>query len=232
MLPAPARLKSDLLELQNALLRGAVRGGGTKAAGSGSAERSIKEYGSRLFAFLFHSKIDALYRKTLVAIEQIRPQQALRIKLRMDADELSFVPWETLYDNELRVHVCPSLRTLFLRSAATSHDVLARPPPFHILGMIARPRRFQNLSLANIDADRERADMADALEPLEATGKITLSWTTSGNFRDFKRRMVKPDHLGGWTVFHFIGHGDFDRDRRSGFLLFEEVGGSGAERLR
>ena len=96
--------------------------------------------------------------------------------------------------------------------------------------MIAQPTEYRGITLLDsIDAEQERSEMAGVLEPLEAAGKLTLSWTPSGNWPDFERRFFKPDFAEGWTVFHFLGHGDFDPRQGLGFLLFEEAGSSGGE---
>ncbi len=227
---APPKLKVDLVELQKAILRGSIRGGSKHSmSGATSADKSIAEYGDRLFSFLFHSEIETLYRANFERAENEVPQQALRIKLRIDAPELAFVPWEALYDARAHRYLCPSLRTLFQRSADESDEIRGRPPPFRILGMIAQPTEYRGITLDSIDAEQERSEMAGVLEPLEAAGKLTLSWTPSGNWPDFERRFFKPDFAEGWTVFHFIGHGDFDPRQGLGFLLFEEAGSSGGE---
>ena len=230
LVSAPPKLKADLAELQRVIIRGSVRGGSKHSTSAvASTDKSIAEYGDRLFSFLFHSQIEALYRANFELTENAEPQQALRIRLRIDAPELAFVPWESLYDAHARRYICPSLRTLFHRSAEESNEIRSRPPPFRILGMIAQPREYRGMTLDSIDAEQERSQMAEALEPLESSGKLTLSWTPSGNWPDFERRFFKPDYAEGWTVFHFIGHGDFDPAEGLGFLLFEEAGGSGGE---
>jgi hypothetical protein len=228
---APKNLRSDIVELQNAVLRGATsqRGHGSIALSRSGNDRIMEEFGARLHSFLFQGPIDALYRKSLDDAQAVG--ERLRLKLRVEAGrELARVPWEATYDVRTRTFMSCELHTLFTRAVDYPERTIRRPKQLHILGMIAGPTKFLGASLAPLDVDLERARIEAALAPLIEKEKATLAWTISGSYRDLRRRLRAPEAQDdGWTIFHFIGHGDFDEHEERGFLVFEESGSLAGE---
>jgi hypothetical protein len=223
----PKTIRNDIVELQSALLRGtAVRSGkGASQLGPGADHKILEEIGGKLYSFLFTGRIGPFYHTELQ--KAVQDGEALRIRLRVDdAGDLSRIPWETLYDVRTRIFLSAELRTLFTRAAGESEPVIRKPKRLHILGMIAGPTSFLGVPLARLDVDKERSKIEQTLEPLRAAGKLSLSWTIAGTYNEFRRRLRTPDDpVEGWTIFHFIGHGDFNETEELGFLIFEEAGG-------
>jgi CHAT domain len=227
----PANIRMEVIELQEALLRGssARRGNAIVGLGAAADERIIGEMGARLYSFLFTGDVDNLYKKSL--IDAANAREALRIKLRIDGpSELATVPWETLYDTKTRQFLSAELRTLFTRSVETNTINRWVPKKLNILGMISGPTSYNGSQLPALDVDLERSKIESCLNHLiKDLGKATLSWTMSGSYKDLRRRLNAGNagHEGeGWTVFHFIGHGDFDERTKQGYLILEEGGGS------
>jgi CHAT domain len=230
----PANIRRDSIALQEALLRGATsrRGQAIPGLGASADEQMIGELGSRMYSFLFSGAIGALFKKSLADASNAKEQ--LRIKLRIEGvRELAALPWETLCDPKTNVFFAAYPRTPFTRSVHSDEVNRWIPKRLDILGMIAGPRTFREDQLPPLDVDLERSKMERALDPLKASKKATLSWTMSGSYKELRRRLTirnSADQPEAWTVFHFIGHGDFDNEQRQqGYLIFEEIGGSAGE---
>jgi CHAT domain-containing protein len=229
--PQPKNIRADLVELQDALLRGAAarRGQTVGRLGAAADERMIADLGTKLYSFLFCGDIATLYRQSLQ--DAVSAGEKLRIKLQVhDARDLSRIPWEALYDAKTRTFLSTSLRAPFMRSVDSAELIVKKTKRLHILGMIAGPLSFRGVPLSRLDVDMERTKIDRALQSLQAEGKLTLSWTPTGSYRDFRRRLHTPDDRDeGWTIFHFIGHGDFSEELGRGFLIFEESGSAAGE---
>jgi hypothetical protein len=179
---APKNLRSDILELRNAVLRSATsqRGRGRAALGHGGDDRIIEEFGARLHSFLFQGPVDALYRKSLDDAQAAG--ERLRLKLRVEAGrDLARVPWEAIHDLRTRTFMSCELHTLFTRAVDYPERTIRRPKQLHILGMIAGPTKFRDSVLPPLDVDLERSRIEAALAPLIENQKATIAWTISGN---------------------------------------------------
>ena len=164
-----------------------------------------------MFDALFHGDLRAMYYESKrTALAQ---GKGLRVKLRIVAPELAALPWEYLYDAREGEYICLSHGTPVVR-----YLEVAQPPrpltvttPLRILGMVASPRGLPEL---NVDVEKERLERAVA--DLQAEGLVELEWLEGETWRDLSKAM-RPTR-GPWHVFHFIGHGGFDRHRDEGFL--------------
>ena len=68
-----------------------------------------------------------------------------------------------------------------------------------ILGMISNPGGLWE----NLDADKERRLMEDAMAPLQADGQVEFQWVNGARAEDLVDMIGQTQ----WHVFHFIGHG-------------------------
>ena len=229
----PETIHADVTDLQVALLRGALSRRAAPSLnrfGASADERMIAELGSQLYSFLFKGEIGRLYKNSLTDAAQAK--EVLRIKLKVDGvRELATVPWEALYDLRTHTFLSAELGTLFTRSVKSDKLNRWHPTKLNILGMISGPASFLGRPLASLDVDLERSKIERCLRPLVLENKATLSWTMTGSYRELRRRIsvADPDRGEGWTVFHFIGHGDFDEEKEQGYLIFEEGGGAAGE---
>ena len=98
----------------------------------------------------------------------------------------------------------------------------------NVLGMISNPTEFRGEPLDVMNVEAERANLEAALKNLCGEKKAELTWTMGGTCRDLRKKLEQrfAADTDGWTIFHFIGHGDFDQDSGKGILILEEDGGS------
>jgi len=157
-----------------------------------------------------------------------REERHLRLVLRVRPPELARLPWEFLFDPGLNGYVCQTASLIRHPQVPVPQKTLRVEPPLRILCMIARPNDQEALA---VELEKER--LGGALEELRREGLIELGWVGGETWRDL-RAALRPGH-GPWHIFHFIGHGGFDRVAKEGTLaLADGAGGTyqlGAENL-
>jgi hypothetical protein len=197
-----------------------VRGGFNFSVGVDS--KGIQEIGSRLFDCVFQPEIYELYKDALE--EALVKGNQLYIKLCVEAPELSYVPWEAMFDKRRLFHLCCYQPTPFARVASMRElDLhIYEEPPLRVLCMVSAPKDFIGTPY-ELRTDAEQAALDLALAPLTKDGQVKLCPTASGTFRELKTRIVRGDQGKRWDVFLYIGHG------LEGSVVFEEDGGSGFE---
>ncbi len=144
--------------------------------------------------------------------------KGLRIRLRIDAPELAVLPWEYVYDDVEREFICLAKETPLIRylELARPRQPLTILPPLRILGMVASPNE-----LPGLDTEKEKRQMAEAIQHLQDAGQVSLTWLEGPTWRDLQKAMLR----GPWHVFHFIGHGDFDATEREGQIALADEQG-------
>jgi hypothetical protein len=197
-----------------------VRGGFNFSGGADS--KGIQEIGSRLFDCVFQPEIYELYKDALE--EALVNRNQLYIKLCVEAPELSYLPWEAMFDKRRLFHLCCYQPTPFARVASMRElDLhIYEEPPLRVLCMVSAPKDFIGTPY-ELRTDAEQAALDLALAPLTKDGQVKLCPTASGTFRELKTRIVKGDQGKRWDVFLYIGHG------LEGSVVFEEDGGSAFE---
>jgi hypothetical protein len=178
---------------------------------------AVQEMGQALFAALTREKgLYACYHTSLVQAQE--KAKGLRLRLRFDAPELARLPWEYLYDPEIRRDFLGlSKETPIVRHLQVELPVesLTLEPPLRILGMVG--------DRSGLDVAAEQRRMAQAIEHLTARGAIQLVWVAGSTWRDLDDALGR----GPWHVFHFIGHGGFDEQTGEGLVLLEKEGQEG-----
>ncbi len=183
----------------------------------GLQEAELADRGRDLFALAFPGQVTQLYYRSL---DRARDRDAgLRIRLRLaDAPELLAVPWEILYDPQRGRFLALSDDTPLVRylELPIPETPLAVSPPLRVLAVAANPT-----DLPPLDVEREKALLAQALDHPAARDRVQVTWASAANL------MALQDHLRREPVhiFHFIGHGLFDPDRRQGMLAFQAEDG-------
>jgi formylglycine-generating enzyme required for sulfatase activity len=198
-------LENRLLMLQNALLRS----GGKYRLMPSPEEQAVQEFGGSLFEALLAGEARSRYDVSQrVAAEQ---DKGLRLKLRIQPPELAALPWEFLYDPRQADYVCLSRSTPVVRYLELPQPIqpLTVAPPLRILGMIAAPH-----DLPPLDVMREKQRLEKAIEGVQARGLVEMAWLEGQTWRDLQRVL----RAGPWHVFHFVGHGGFDRQADEGFI--------------
>jgi hypothetical protein len=218
---ATMRFPFDTLELDNhlkdlelALLRSARPHAARKTLTSG--EQSVQEFGRALFDALFSGEILARYIGSRRGADA--QHKGLRLKLRIRAPELAALPWEFLYDPSHADYVCLSRWTPLVRYPEAAQPIRPLPvtTPLRILGMVANPTDQDRL-----DTKREQQRVAKAVEHLKSRGLLVLEWCPGQTWRDLRDIMLQ----GEWHIFHFIGHGAFDRNLDEGIIALADADG-------
>ena len=75
--------------------------------------------------------------------------------------------------------------------------------------MVARPG-----DLGVLDAEQEQQRLQAALAGLQREGLVELGWVAGQTYRDLEDAL----DAGPWHVFHFVGHGGYDRMADEGTL--------------
>jgi hypothetical protein len=199
-----------------------------EAVGAGAQLGMIQEIGAELFDFVFQRKIKDLYEKSCNAAFENRT--TVLIKLSTTSAALASLPWETLFDKGRRHFVAVSG---FFRVVPTG---MRRAPrvnrtPLRILGMAAGIASLNGIPVDRIQVDPEQNAMKEAMAALEKDGGVRMRWLASARAKDINLGIAGGNDGAGWDIFHFIGHGGYDRDQNMGFIVVQEGGGSQGVRL-
>ena len=177
-------------------------------------EQPVQQFGRRLFDALVIDDVRALY---VASAQRARDEGAqLRLVLRIRSPELAQLPWEFLFDPGRQDYLGLSLPLVRYPQVLAPRQPLQAATPLRILGMVARPGDQDAL-----DVDDEKRRLRAALQGLESDGQVELVWVDGQTYGDLEDAM---DH-GPWHVFHFVGHGGYDRDSDEGTIaLASELG--------
>jgi Cdc48 subfamily AAA family protein/CHAT domain-containing protein/ClpA/ClpB-like protein len=199
-------LQSHLKDIQIALLRS----GWQYREILSPHEQAVKDFGSALFNSLFVGEVRTRF--DVSQREALQGNKGLRVKFRILSPELAALPWEYLFDDRHADYVCLSRSTPVVRYVDLPQVIqpLTIVLPLRILGMIAGPK-----DMPLLNAGREKQRMAEALRSLTAAGLVELTWVEGQTWRDLQQ-IIRSSI---WHVFHFIGHGGFDRDKDQGFIV-------------
>lgn len=162
-----------------------------------------KALGRLLFDALFtQSGVFGSYANSVGAADA--QGKSLRIKLRVVDPALACVPWELLYDPQAGDFVALSHATPIVRYTEVGQPLrpLTVTLPLRILGMAVDPTGQLNL-------EAEKRAVETSLKALVDKGVVELAWLDGGAWRDIQRAL-RPGK-GPWHIFHFIGHGEFER---------------------
>ncbi len=203
-------LESSLKDLQLALLRS----GGKRRRIPSLQEQTVQNFGLELFNSLIANEVRVRYDVSQrLAAEK---GKGLRLVLRIRDARLAALPWEFLYDDRKAEYVCLSRSTPIVRYPDMAYPVqpLTVEPPLRILGMAVSPN-----DLNPLDVEREKQRVQEAVRRLQ--GLVTLTWFDGQTWQDILEAMQG----GPWHIFHFIGHGGFNRQGDEGFIALADEDG-------
>ncbi len=205
------------LELDNiALQLGRTRRGVRRLE---SPEMEVaRNFGRRLFESVFSQGVRDRLRGSLGSVN--RQGQGLRLRLRMaGAPELANLPWEYLYDPSLDRFLVLSVQTPLVRFLEVPQPdrPLTVSPPLNVVVMISNPKDYETL-----EVEREWDNLKLGLGGLEQRGLVTLNRLEAATLDSLLRKLRTDEY----HVFHFIGHGGFDRQAEDGVLVLEDDQGS------
>jgi hypothetical protein len=205
-------LQNHLKDLQLALLRS----GGAYRQLLSTEQQAVQSFGKALFDSLLHGEVRSRYDVSQTRAAQ--SGQGLRMKLRILPPELSVLPWEFLFDSRQSEYICLSTNTPVIRYVEVPQPLqpLSIKLPLRILGMTSSPQ-----GLIQLDTKREMQRLVEATKELQSHGLIDLTWIHGQTWRDLQRQM----RSGPWHIFHFIGHGGFDRGSDEGIIALADEDG-------
>ncbi len=176
-------------------------------------ERTVRDFGQSLFDSLFKGEVRSRYDVSLNEAE--KKGKGLRLKLRIQPPELAALPWEFLWDSRQADYISLSKKTPLVRYLKLPQPIrpLTIQGPLRILGMVASPSDLPPLDIAN-----EKQRVEDAIKNLRDRGLVDIKWLEGETWRDLQQEM----RTGTWHVFHFIGHGGFDRNTDEGLIALKD----------
>lgn len=179
----------------------------------------IKNIGEQLFDSLFHGKVGT---SLVVSLDKARSKEKqLRIRLNLrDVPELATLPWEYLYSRARQQYLALSRETPIVRYLPLdeSSKPLRVKPPLKVLVMISDPNDYPRLQV-----EKEWNMLCEALAPLRLAKQVEVDRLPNATFDALQDQMMTNKH----HVFHFVGHGDFDKERSEGVLIWEGLKGEG-----
>ena len=154
--------------------------------------------------------------------EAANQEKNLCIHLRFtDVPELADLPWEYLYNP-------PPLSQFFALSAETpivryldwprSDKPLKVQLPLRVLVMIANPQNYDQF-----DANNHWTKIKEALDELVQDKLVALDRLDTASL-DALQQQLRWDK---YHIFHFVGHGGFDKEAQDGVLVLEDETGQG-----
>jgi hypothetical protein len=199
----PARLQLDRNELSLAL---------QLIEQEGANPELVREVGRQLCQALFPAPILAHFERSRAAA----PARRLRLRLRIEPDELAFLPWEFLFDGQtflgLRVDT-PIVRYPEVPSPIQSLQVEG---PLRILVVIASPVNYPDLHRAS-----QAEELKAIFSGLQAEGVLEVEFLLHATYAGLMRRL----RSGEFHVLHYLGYSGFDTETQRPVLLFEEESG-------
>jgi WD40 repeat protein/outer membrane protein assembly factor BamD (BamD/ComL family) len=170
-------------------------------------EQPVQRLGQLLFDALLTGDVRGLFG---FSYQQARAEgKPLRLVLRVQPPELAQLPWEFLYDPGRQDYLSLSLPLVRYPQVLDPRRPLPVAPPLRILAMAARPGDRDALQVED-----EQRRLAKALAGLERDGQVQLNWVPGQTWSDLEDAMDQ----GPWHIFHFIGHGGFDRNTDEGTI--------------
>ncbi len=206
------------VEVENLVLRLSRPRSGVRRIDSSDLEL-VRSFGGGLFDAVFSGRVRDVYRSSLASARG--EGCGMRISLALTGTpELMHVPWEYLYDDPAFLSISmwtPVVRYLDL---ATTRRPLRVDPPLRILAMVSSPA-----DLARLDVGQERAKVEESLAGLVEQGAVEIHWLEKPTLQALQRGLRRADY----HVFHYVGHGGYDRAADDGVLALED--GTGRSRL-
>jgi hypothetical protein len=205
-------LELRLMRLEKALLAS----GGRRRRVRSAEEDAAQEFGQSLFDALMVGQVRSQY--DVSRARAVHDGVPLRIRLRFDSPRLAALPWEFVFDSRHGDYLALSELTPIIRYIERPHSIepLSVRGRLRILGMNASPTDQDAL-----DVDRERRRFEVAVRALVEDDRLDLQWVSSGSWRDLQKALRQ----GPWHVFHFIGHGYFDKVTDEGVIAFVDDDG-------
>jgi hypothetical protein len=152
----------------------------------------VELLGKSLHAFLFPGEVGEIFRRC-----REDKAKGLRVRLRIDPEELSLLPWEYCFDPRTRQFLALERQTPIVRYIAEGFGApttLTMPRPVKLLVVLAAPKDQPEL-----DMDREEAGIRQALQNVP----VELSVLRHATIEKLHDTLLTVDP----HIVHFSGHG-------------------------
>ncbi|MEO6456880.1 MAG: tetratricopeptide repeat protein [Chloroflexia bacterium] len=221
---APFKLPFSELELENFLLKAGPTRRGVRRADTVEAD-AAKRFGEKLYDALFTADVRSALQSSLDQARQrgesSRGRVGVRLRLRLaDVPELAGVPWEYIYNPALNRFLALSTETPLVRYLDLPERI--RPwkvvQPLRVLVMVAGPSDY-----ARLDVRQEWLNLNTAVADLQQAGLVQLDLLEAPTLTGLQRQLRQGDY----HIFHFIGHGAFNRNASDGLLILQDDDGRG-----
>jgi hypothetical protein len=199
----PIRLQLDRNELSLAL---------PLIEQEGANPELVREVGRQLYQALFPAPILAHFERSRAAA----PDRRLRLRLRIESDELAFLPWEFLFDGETLLGL--SMDTPLVRYPEVPQPIqsLQVEGPLRILVVIASPVNYPDLN-----RESQAEELKAIFSGLQAEGVLEVEFLLHATYAGLMRRLRTNE----FHVLHYLGYSGFDTEAQRPVLLFEEENG-------
>ena len=208
-------LPFSMLELENFILRTRRSQNNVRSLSLESIDvTSVEKIGGALYASIFNGSVVERFRSSLAIARH--ENKGLRIRLRLSgAPTLINIPWELLFDTANKNYLGLSVHTPIIRKLdlATQPEIRQAQSVLQVLVMISSPTDYQSLNVAS-----EWEHINTATLSLQQSGRIVLT-RVEPTLTDLQQQLRKGK--GKYHIFHYIGHGGFDRINNDGVLVLE-----------
>jgi hypothetical protein len=149
-----------------------------------------------------------------------KDRNGLRLTLRLPDDPgLADLPWEYLLDVKKDLFLAQSMCTPIVRYTPLGEIIkpLKVTLPLNVLVMISNPKK--ETAFSRLKVDKEKDNLENSLAPLIKDGKLRLTFLENARLDTLREYLLKEDY----HVFHFIGHGGIDTEKKGVLLLEDEL---------
>lgn len=176
-------------------------------------EDLLKKMGLELCDWLFPRYIHIKFRETETRANICKSN--LRLRLRIEAEEIASLPLEFLYRRErgMFLAIDPArVISRYLHVSLPEETVRRREGPLHMLAIIASPT-----GLPKLDSNEWEAIITESLAGPIDEGKLTFDIVKRATWREIRDALLKqkPD------IVQFVGHGDYKDGK--GFLALAAI---------
>jgi CHAT domain-containing protein len=208
------RLPYSDVELENLVLKLSRPRSAVRRLDSPELEL-VRDFGGSLFESLFSGRVRDVYRSSLASAQ--KENCGLRISLALTGTpELMPLPWEYLYDDPAFLSISTWTPVVRYLDLPASRRPLLVQRPLRILGMVSSPS-----DVVELDVGQERQKLEEALAPLVAQGGVQVRWLEQATLKALQRELRRDEY----HIFHYIGHGGYDRATDDGMLVLEDEDG-------
>jgi hypothetical protein len=176
----------------------------------------LKKFGILLFNSIFAGKINGLFRASLASARM--ENCGLRLRLVIENEEISLLPWEYIYDPSNEYYLCISPEIVVSRYINAQYPTTRAKAslPIRILVVVSSPSDLQPL-----DVGKEVRSLREAFKNIPDL--ISLSTLTTATLANLRQEI----RTNQYHILHFIGHGVYNAENKRGYLaLVDEAGQS------